>query len=244
MRVAVISDIHGNAVAFDAVLADISAQAVERVVCLGDAVQGGAQPVETVARLRELACPVVLGNADDFLLAGAVDDGEPVTAKQLAVRDWSFAQLSQADRDFIAGFAPTVELDLGSDRRLLCFHGSPASFGDILFPETPEEEYTRLLCPHVPALMTGGHTHVQQLRRIGPTFFFNPGSVGLAYNPRQTDEPIRADPWAEYAVLDINGPDWAITFRRVPFDVAALVEVTLASGSPGAADIVARYEGV
>jgi predicted phosphodiesterase len=59
MRVAVISDMHGNAVAFDAVLADIAGQGIDQVVCLGDALQGGAQPAEVASRLRELGCPVV-----------------------------------------------------------------------------------------------------------------------------------------------------------------------------------------
>ena len=64
MRLAVISDIHGECFALEQVLHDIRRQGIEEVVCLGDAVQGGSQPAETVARLRELHCPVVMGNAD------------------------------------------------------------------------------------------------------------------------------------------------------------------------------------
>ncbi len=64
MRIAVISDIHGNFVALEAILKDISHQFVDQMVCLGDAVQGGPQPAQVVNRLRELACPVVMGNAD------------------------------------------------------------------------------------------------------------------------------------------------------------------------------------
>ena len=69
MRLAVISDIHGNCFALDAVLADLRAdlEPVDATVCLGDAIQGGPQPAETVARLRELGCPVVMGNADAWL---------------------------------------------------------------------------------------------------------------------------------------------------------------------------------
>src|SRR5919199_6571799 len=87
MRLAVMSDIHGNCVALDAVLKDLKSEGIDQVVCLGDAIQGGPQPAETVQRLRELGCPVVLGNADAFLLSGT-DAGavEPVTAAQLRVR--------------------------------------------------------------------------------------------------------------------------------------------------------------
>ena len=67
MRLTIISDMHGNCVALDAVLADIQQKAVEDIVCLGDAVQGGPQPAAIVARLRQLACPVVMGNADAWL---------------------------------------------------------------------------------------------------------------------------------------------------------------------------------
>ena len=78
MRVALFSDVHGNAVAFDAFLADLDGQDVNSVVCLGDHAQGGAQPAECLERLRDLECPAVMGNSDDFLLT--LDPGdEPVT---------------------------------------------------------------------------------------------------------------------------------------------------------------------
>ena len=70
MRIAVFSDIHGNGLALEAVLADIQAKAPDRLVCLGDAIQGGPQPAQVVRRLRELQCPVVMGNADAWLLTG------------------------------------------------------------------------------------------------------------------------------------------------------------------------------
>jgi putative phosphoesterase len=240
MRVAVISDMHGNAVAFDAVLADITAQGVERIVCLGDAVQGGPQPAEVVTRLRALGCPVVMGNADDFLLHGRASDAEPVTDQQRAVREWSLAQLSEADRAFIRQFQPTVEVAL-DDRILLCFHGSPVSFDDIIFPETPEDEFRRLLGPYVPALMCGGHTHLQQLRRLDETLFFNPGSVGRALDRTQAHDPTRMDPWAEYALVQSVAGRLTIAFQRVPFDVDELIRITLASGTPYATDALTQY---
>ena len=79
MRIAVISDIHGNGVALDAALADIAKHSADTVVCLGDTVQGGPQPDQTIKKLREMACPIVLGNADAWLLKAESDSAEPTT---------------------------------------------------------------------------------------------------------------------------------------------------------------------
>lgn len=242
MRVAVISDMHGNCVGLDAVLADLRAHPADRIVCLGDAVQGGPQPAETVARLRDLGCPVVMGNADAWMLTGEETGAEVTSERQLTIRQWSLAQLSEADQAFIAGFQPTVELELGGDQRLLCFHGSPHSFDDLIFPETEEEEFQRLLGPFAAFVLTGGHTHLQQIRRLDDTFFFNPGSVGFAYNRRLPEARFHADPWAEYAVLSAEGGRLGLEFRRVPLDPAELIRVTLASGMPYAESVASRYQ--
>lgn len=245
MRIAVISDVHGNCVALDAVLADVAGDATDQIVCLGDMIQGGAQPAETVARLRDLACPVVAGNSDAWLLSGvATTAGESISPQQHAVREWSLAQLSAADQQFIAEFQPTVELALGDGRQLLGFHGSPASWSDLIFPETDEAEVQRLLGTHLPRLLTGGHTHLQQLRRLGSSFFFNPGSVGFAYARHQPRDAFRADPWAEYAVIDVTAGRTSLTFRRAPFDVAAYINIARTSGMPAADAIAARYEAI
>lgn len=241
MRVAIIADIHGNCVALDAVLADLQYEPADRIVCLGDAIQGGPQPVETVARLRELACPVVMGNADAWLLSGQPTGSEPVSPAQEAVRAWSLARLSAADRAFIAAFRPTVELALGGGRRLLCFHGSPRSFDDLLLPDAPQEEFERLLGAFTPAIMTGGHTHQQQVRRLRETFFFNPGSIGVVYDRHQPEADFRLDAWAEYAVLTVAAGRVRLEFRRVPFDVDALLAALLASGRPDATATFALY---
>jgi putative phosphoesterase len=241
MRVAIISDIHGNAVALDAALADLQRDPADWLVCLGDAVQGGPQPAAVVARLRELGCPVVMGNADDWLLTGEAHGGEPTTEQQHAVRSWSLAQLSDADQAFIAAFTPTVEVPLPDGQRVLCFHGSPSSFDDVLLPETPEEEVRRLLGSSAATVLCGGHTHLQQIRRVADALFVNPGSVGLAYARHQAQDAFHVDPWAEYTVVSANDGRLAVEFRRVPFDLDVYSQVILDSGIPGAAEMVARY---
>lgn len=243
MRIAIISDIHGNCFALDVVLADVRQQAVEHIVCLGDAIQGGAQPAQTVQRLRELHCPIVMGNADAWLLTGQVTSAqEQVSESQLAVRAWSLAQLSQDDLAEIGRYQPTVELTLGDDKKLLCFHGSPHSFDDILLPDTPEEEFQRLLGGFDVTLMAGGHTHTQQFRRLSDvSWYINPGSVGLAYNWRLPDDQFHADPWAEYAIVTMQGGHISIEFRHIPFDIDELVRLIQASGKPDAENVLKMY---
>jgi predicted phosphodiesterase len=245
MRIAVISDIHGNCFALDRVLEDIRRQEIEQIVCLGDAIQGGAQPAETVQRLRELGCPVVMGNADDWLLTGVnTSPHEAISEQQLAVRAWSLAQLSEEDVAFIRQFQPTIEISLERGKKMFCFHGSPYSYDDILLPDTPEETWSQLLGGFEAALLTGGHTHTQQLRRLGlsNTWYFNPGSVGFAYNWQLPTDQFRADPWAEYAIVTSEGESSGVTFRKIPFDAGELLRIIRASGKPYAEQAVAMYQ--
>lgn len=242
MHLAVISDIHGNCFALDRVLDDIRRQGIEQIVCLGDAVQGGAQPAQTVARLRALNCPIVMGNADAWLLTGQVTSlEEKVSEQQLAVRAWSLAQLSEDDLAFLQQFSPTIELLPGANQKLLCFHGSPRSFDDLIFPHTPDETVREFLDGYDATLFTGGHTHTQQLRRVGKGWYFNPGSISLAYNWEHSQEQVRADPWSDYAVVSTDGDTFGITFRHVPFDVDELARIIRASGRPYAEEAVSVY---
>ena len=244
MRLAVISDIHGECFALEQVLKDIRRQGIELVVCLGDAVQGGSQPAETVARLRELHCPVVMGNADAWLLTGMSAEGEETSEQQRAVREWSLAQLSESDLAFIQQFEPTLVVALEGRKTLLCFHGSPRSFDEIILPETADEVVRRYLGGYKATLFTGGHTHTQQMRRLGDSWYFNPGSVSLAYNWELSDfahRRMRVDPWADYAIVSSEGARLGITFRHVPFDVDKLARIVRASGRPYAEEAIAVY---
>ena len=247
MRILIFSDMHGNAVGLDAMLADVQGETFDQMVCLGDAIQGGPQPDEVVARLRDLGCPVVMGNADAWLLSGEESGAEHIAEerkrKMDAVRLWSLAHLSEADCTFIRTFQPTVEIALDHGRKLLCYHGSPQSFDDVILPTTPDEEVRRFLAPEATTIYTGGHTHIQFIRHVGRTFHFNPGSVGLAYrHDQEKDTNFRADPWAEYAVLTVVGERVALELRRVPYDAAQLIAVYRASGRPFADEAIAQYE--
>jgi len=246
MRVAVISDMHGNDLAFEFVEADIQRQRVDRIVCLGDAIQGGPQPAAVVQRLRRLNCPVVMGNADAWLVSGVetADEGIPPERlkKMKEIRNWSFSQLTEDDIDFIANFQPTVTIDLGDGMDLVCFHGSPASFDDVILPAAPEEVFQKFLGAYADRILTGGHTHAQQIRRNGKYFFFNPGSVGFAYSHQQSGDHFRADPWADYAILTAEKDQVSLEFRRIPFDVQELIRIYRESGRPFPEDAIAQYQ--
>jgi predicted phosphodiesterase len=247
MRIAVFSDTHGNCVALDAVLADLAQHPADQLICLGDAIQGGPQPAQVAARLRELGCPVVMGNADAWMLTGIETGAESIEAERLrkmeAVREWSLAQLSEADRAFIGGFQPTVRLALEGERQLLGFHGSPHSFDDIILPTTSGEELARMLGGFEPHILAGGHTHIQQLHHLGRSFYFGCGSTGLAYRHGQPADQFRVDPWAEYALLSADAGRLALEFRRVPFDLPALLQAYRESGRPFADEAIAQYQG-
>lgn len=247
MRLAIISDIHGNAIAFQAVLEDLKKVAPDKSVCLGDAIQGGPQPAESVSLLRDYGCPVVMGNADAWLLSGVTTGNEEVDEqreRELSdVREWSLSQLSDADRAYIAGFQPTITVDVTPNVEVLCFHGSPTSFDEVLLPLGPDEDFARMFTANEQRVMTGGHTHCQFIRHFKRRFFFNPGSVGFAYRHGQDAGTFRADPWAEYAVLTAADSTLSLEFRRVAFDAKALSEIYKSSGRPHADAAIAQYSG-
>lgn len=246
MRIAVISDMHGNDLAFETVETDIQGQRVDQIVCLGDAIQGGPQPAGVVQRLRRLGCPVVMGNADAWLLTGTETGDEGIPEERLKkmgeIRLWSLSKLTDDDRTFISEFQPAITIPLEDNLNLLCFHGSPASFDDVILPDAPKEVFEKFLGAHADQILTGGHTHAQQIRRNGDLFFFNPGSVGFAYSHYQPDGQFQADPWAEYAILNIENGQTSLEFRRVPFDVQELIRIYRESGRPFADEAIAQYQ--
>lgn len=245
MRIAVISDIHGNYTALESVLEDLKGQHIDQMVCLGDAIQGGPQPGLVLNQLRAISCPVVMGNADAWLLSGVETGDEQITPERRIKlnksREWALGQLSMTECAQIAAFPATVCIPLSGGLQLVCGHGSPSSFDTFIFPHTPQEEFLAKVGEWEKAIITGGHTHVQFLRRYGDGFFFNPGSVGVAYSHFQTEENFRLDPWAEYAILTVKGMRTALEFHRVPFDTNEVIRVHHRVGHPYPDDAALRY---
>jgi predicted phosphodiesterase len=241
IRTALISDIHGNAIAFEAVLADLERDPVDQVVCLGDALQGGCQPAEVVTLMRRLGCPTVLGNADAFVVDEAAGAEEP-SERQLDVREWTRAQLGEEGLAYIETFQPTLTVPLGGGRELLAFHGSPDSYDDVILPHLDENDFRRLLGAPRSDLLAGGHVHLQWLRRYGESTFVNPGSVGLSYDHVQPEDDIRLDAFAAYARIDVANDTIEIAFRRVPFDRDAVLGAIAACGIPHAESTLAQWQ--
>jgi putative phosphoesterase len=242
LRIAIIADTHGNLLALDTVLAEIERDGIERIVCLGDISGLGPQPRETLARLRMLGCPVVMGNADEFMLDPSLlaPERHPAADDMLRrmheMERWCASQLGPADRDYIRTFQPTIEIALGSSQSqsLLCFHGSPRSSWDEIRASTPDGELAEKLGERRTLVMAGGHTHEQFVRRLDQSIVINPGSVGLSYETfRQGGH--RNPPWAEYATLTVEGGRLDVNLRRVAVDQEAIRQVLLDSGMPHAA---------
>ena len=232
MKVAIISDIHGNAVALDTVLAELDEERPDRTVCLGDVAGMGPQPREVVARLRALDIPVVMGNVDEWILSPpAVDAAEEDQRRMVEILRWGSQQLARDDQDYIRSFQPRVETSLGPNATLLCFHGTPSSNTEVLLATTPDDELGRMLEGYSATVMTGGHTHVQMLRRYRDALILNPGSVGL---PAEVTDCLRRPPWAEYALVTQIDGALAIDLRRSPIDVDAVARAARNSGMPHA----------
>ena len=236
MRIGIFADVHGNLAALDAVLAALAAEGIDRLVCLGDVAAVGPQPREVVARLRQLDCPIVLGNADAWLLdPPAPGTGRDEDAARIeAIDRWCAEQLRPPDLAFLRTFRPTVEVPLGDGADLLCYHGSPRSYDDVITATTPDEELAPMLAGHRATVMAGGHWHFQLLRRYEGAILLNPGSVGLAYDLLPGGE-ARVPPRAEYALLSSQGAALAIELRRLPYDRDATVRAMFERGMPHAA---------
>ena len=200
--IAVISDIHGNLPGLEAVLKDIEEVGAEQIVCLGDVAGFGPQPREALASIKALGCSVVMGNADmEMLEPRQLEEIDGEDAQFFFdIEQWCAEQLDGDDLAFIRSFRATLRLELGG-RSLLCFHGSPQSFNDVIVATTPDETLDDLFTGQHAQVMAGGHTHTQLLRRYKEGFLINPGSVGLPFAYFEGAEGALNPHWAEYALL-------------------------------------------
>jgi len=232
MKIGIISDIHGNCVALDAVLRHLARHPVDRLVCLGDIAGNGPQPREAIARVRALGCPVVMGNGEAQLLRPVLanDGGEPMR-RFYEIYRWGASQLSDDDRLFIGGLPATIAVPLGGEATLLCCHGSPRSYYEGIRSETPEREVDELLADAAATVVACGHTHRPFVRRHRGLLVINPGTVGTTM-VIDADRSRRLAPWGEYAVVTWDAGSLGIECRRVPIDLDAVRTAALASGMP------------
>jgi putative phosphoesterase len=222
MRIALISDLHGNELALRATLADIRKNGADQIVCLGDVATLGPRPREVLALLRELGCPCILGNHDEFLFNAPLIHSYTEAPVVVQAVDWCRAHLDVSDLAFLKAFALQLELQLEGGNRLFLFHGSPRSHMENLLSTTPAEELEEALGPNRAAVMAGGHTHLQMLRQHDGVLLVNPGSVGLPFKRFVSGRAPSLMAHAEYALVESRGEALSVHLRRVPLDRLSL----------------------
>jgi predicted phosphodiesterase len=241
MRVALISDLHGNELALDAVRRDIGRVGVDLTVCLGDVATLGPRPGAVLDALRDMGCPCIVGNHDAFLLDPALIHSYTEAPVIVEAVDWCRDQVSAEDLDFLRSFRSTLEVDLGDGANLFLFHGSPDSHMDDLLVTTAPEQLDRYLGGRQATVMAGGHTHLQMLRQHRGVLFVNPGSLGQPFREYVNGRQPTILPHAEYATIESRDGGVTVELRRVAVDKTALRAAAAASSNPLSSFLVQQY---
>jgi predicted phosphodiesterase len=239
MRIGLFGDIHANLPALDAVLTDMLSHEPDRIICQGDLAITGPQPREVIARVRALGCPVVRGNWDAWPVE--IRDGRRSPDGYRAVDLWCAERFTAEDLAYLDSFPMTYELPLPDGTTLLCYHGSPRDYNELIDSTTPYEELDQILDGRRKGIAAGGHTHIAMLRRHGDGLVINPGSISENWNFSVWPERRLFNPHAEYALLDCDAAGVSVTFRRVPVDVDAVSRAALRSGMSDAEEWIATW---
>jgi len=224
MRIAIVSDIHGNLTAFEAVLADLRETAPDLIFHGGDLATSGASPAEIVDQIRDLGWPGVVGNTDEMLWA-------PESLNRIANQSPKMRPLFGAIQEI--GMAASEALGkerLGWMRSLpraqkyghmALVHASPEDLWVAPGSNAPDEELESVYGPLGQAVAVYGHIHQSYIRKLPRVVVANTGSVSLSY-----DDDLRAS----YLLLD----DFQPAIRRVEYDIEREVRALSDSGLPHA----------
>lgn len=226
MRIGVLADLHGNAPALEAALADLRAAGVTRALVAGDLTGYYPYVNETLDLLRTFDCTVVLGNHDGYLLGRLACKDESWKAYGLDVVDRIITVEHRAWLD-TQPFQRELIVD---GRTILLCHGSPAGPEDYAYPN--REDFSAFEVPGVDVVVMG-HTHIPLVRHHAGRLLLNPGSCG---------QPRDYDPRAAFAILNTEG--LSVELRRVPYDVDKTQRSVSDHGLPRMlADILTRRRG-
>jgi predicted phosphodiesterase len=229
MRIAIVSDIHGNRTAFEAVLADLRETSPDLILHGGDLAQAGSSPAEIVDRVRDLGWPGVVGNTDELLFrpesltefASGAPQLKPLWDAIQKMAAWASDALGE---ERLAWLSSLPRMQVHGPMALV--HASPESLWRSPGPEASDAELESVYSPLGQPIAIYGHIHRSFIRSVSGTIVANTGSVSLSYD---------GDPRAAYLLLDDSKP----TIRRLEYDVAGELKALSACGSPHA-DWLAR----
>ena len=221
-RVAVLGDVHGNAVALGAVLDALSREEIDGVVWTGD-LSWGWQPAETLELVSSVRLPAhhVRGNAERALLELAAGTRSDPSEREA----WMADAHTDEDLAFVATFAERVSLEIEKLGPTLFCHGSPRGDNELLTAETTAERITEATAGVSERVLVTGHTHCQYDREIAGVRTINPGSVGMPYEGRSGA--------AFWAVL---GPD--VELRSTEYELDDAVTAIRSTDDPAAERMV------
>ncbi len=222
MRIAIVSDIHGNLTAFEAVLADLRQTAPDLILHGGDLPHGGARPAEVVDRIRQLGWPGVLGNTDEVLFrpealtefAAQTPGMQPLLSPIQEMAAWTREALG-AER--IGWLRDLPHLQVHDPMALV--HASPADLWRAPEPEAGDAALEAVYGPLGQPVAVYGHVHRPYIRRAAGLTVANTGSVSLSYD---------GDRRASYLLLDGAAP----TIRRVEYELRRETDALTRSGIP------------
>jgi putative phosphoesterase len=229
MRVAIVSDIHGNLTAFEAVLADIESRAPDLVLQGGDVALMGAQPAQVIDRIRELGWPGVVGNTDEVLWRPQEQQRQEQLAPKLRpLLSLIFQRYAPATLAMLGNERLAWLRELPSEYRvedLALVHASPGDLWQAPTPEADDDELFATYSSLDAATTVYGHIHRPYTRTVNQLTVANSGSVGM---------PWDGDARAAYLLLE-NGHAHLV---RVEYDVEQEASLLLSSGYPDAPRLV------
>lgn len=236
MRVLLFSDIHGNAVALDAVLADsVRHGPYDLSICAGDLAWAGPRPLEVLARIRELCrddpsgksggAICLHGNTDLMLLELKNESAPPGkdVERFARLREWILEQLAPADVNFIRRMPFSHRAGLLPGHDLFAVHANPRNVDDPIHPELTDAAIDGLVSSEDFQVLAFGHVHVPFVRLWRGRLLVNVASAGLSMD---------GDPRAAYSVLTWSGGAWSVGQYRVEYDVQKVARDMRRCGLP------------
>lgn len=221
VRVAVISDIHGNFAALRAIIQDLKNHHPDEVLVGGDLVLGGRQPAEVLNLLIERRWPAVLGNTDAFLLDLAKGTADPSDSDR-SMAEWAIDRLQHHHLAYLNALPMSHRFAPPDNRGLMLVHATPWSISEMVLPDASEDVARRMLREGEADVIAYGHIHSPYYRRVNGGLLVSVGGVAWS-NDR--------DPRPAYSVLSL-GREVSVQVRRVSYDAGAEIAALDRSGLP------------